>query len=172
MELTTYPNQRQIAIHKCDGKQNYSKIDRAANLRAMSTLGYSAYMLYMRLCMNATDFKMILSKAAICDETSLTKNVYYAAFKKLEEQGYLVKKPNTECLFDFYEDPSLAATASPKSGKSPTQNRESTSLKRVENILNNIENTAGEVAIASSPGDENKKASTPINNKKRIFADI
>lgn len=72
MAYNTRPNQRKVTIHKCDGKKNYSKIDRTANKKAMSKLGYSAYMLYMLFCMNATDFEMILSKAAICSETSLT----------------------------------------------------------------------------------------------------
>ena len=129
MELNTYPNQRRITIHKCDGKKNYSKIDREANLRAMSTLGYSAYMLYMRLCMNATDFKMILSKEIVCSETSLTKNPYYAGFDKLVDKGYLVRKPGFKCLFDFYEDPSLAGSR-PEKGKVRPQKQEVCPQKR------------------------------------------
>lgn len=171
MELTTYPNQRQIAIHKCDGKKKYSKIDIAANLKAMNTLGYSAYMMYMRLCMNATGFKMILSKAIVCDETSLTKNTYYAAFAKLEEKGYLVQRPNTECLFDFYEDPDLAS-GRPETGKVRTEKRESESLKQAENIKEYIENTARGGAGALPAGDGKEEQLIIAVNKKHVFADI
>ena len=168
MELTTYPNQRQIAIHKCDGKKKYSKIDIAANLKAMNTLGYSAYMMYMRLCMNATGFKMILSKAIVCDETSLTKNTYYAAFAKLEEKGYLVQRPNTKCLYDFYEDPDLG-NAHPKNGEVRTGKQKSKAPKQVENIKNNIENKARGSADALPPGEKDKEK---LNKIHRVFRDF
>ena len=53
MTFITSPNQRKVTIHKCDGKKNYSKIDRTANKKAMSKLGYSAYMLYMLFCIRS-----------------------------------------------------------------------------------------------------------------------
>lgn len=171
MELTTYPNQRQITIHKCEGKKNYSKIDKAANLKAMSTLGYSAYMLYMRLCMNATDFKMILSKEIVCSETSLTKNPYYAGFDKLVREGYLVLKPGSKCLYDFYEDPCLVS-ACPEKGKVYTEKRESVSPKKAENIKKYIENTARGGACALPAGEKDKESCNTVALKKRVFADI
>lgn len=171
MEFVPNPNQRRITIHKCDRKKNYTKIDVAANKKAMSTLGYSAYMMYMLFCMNATDFNVILSKAAVCNETSLTKNVYYAAFDKLVEAGYLVLRPNRKCLFDFYEDPSLACVQNPERGKVPPQIRESVSQKQVENILN-IENSARGITDVSPTGEEEKRMIQIATHKSRVFADI
>ena len=107
MEFMTSPNQRRITIHKADKQKGYTKIDTQACKRAMATLGYSAFMLYMYFCMNATNFQLILSAAALCAETNLKRNTYYVAFKELVDTGYLVCKPGTECLFDFYEDPAL-----------------------------------------------------------------
>ena len=125
----------------------------------------------MRLCMNATDVKMVLSKVAVCDETSLTKNTYYAAFAKLVEKGYLVQRPNTKCLYDFYEDPDLG-NAHPKNGEVRTGKQKSEDPKRVENIkkYGNIEARGG--ADALLPGDKNKKMYDTVDNKKRVFADI
>lgn len=171
MEFVPNPNQRRITIHKCDRKKNYSKIDVAANRKAMATLGYSAYMMYMLFCMNATDFNMILSMVAVCNETSLTRNVYYESFNKLVEKGYLVLRPNTKCLFDFYEDPSLACAKNPERGKASPQIRESVSQKQVENILN-IENSARGITDVSPTGEEENQMIQIAVHKSRVFADI
>jgi len=171
MEHTTYPNQRQITIHKCDEPKGYSKIDVAANKLAMSSLNYSAYMLYMLLCMNATGFTMSLSKAAICNETSLTKNPYYAGFNTLVEAGYLVQRPGSKCLFDFYEDPSLACPC-PEKGKTHTGKREIPSPKQAENIKKYKNNKARGGADALPSGDENQNESNTVAIQRRVFADI
>ena len=171
MEHTTYPNQRQITIHKCDEPKGYSKIDVAANKLAMSSLNYSAYMLYMLLCMNATGFTMSLSKAAICNETSLTKNPYYAGFNTLVEAGYLVQRPRSKCLFDFYEDPSLACPC-PEKGKTHTGKRESPSLKRAENIKIYRKTEARGGANALPSGEENNNERNIVNYNEHVFADI
>ena len=172
MNNNTYPNQRRVTIHKCESKRNYSKIDIQASKNAMRTLGYSAYMLYMYFCMNATSFQVNCSRVAICNETGLSKNVYYNAFEKLVVEGFLVRKPGTQCLFDFYESPILACISNPESGKARPQNRENSSPKQVENIKNNIENIARGSAQARSTG-ENK---TPIKSfdrtKKRLRIDM
>ena len=167
MNQSTYPNQRRVTIHKCDRKKNYSKLDLDANRTAMGKLGYSAYMLYMYFCMNATGFKAFPSRVAICAETSISKNVYYSAFDKLVAEGYIVPKPGTQCLFDFYEDPSLAEGINPETGKSPTPNQESMSPKQVENILNNIENIARGGATAHPTGDENGTSTATTGPRKK-----
>ena len=173
MTQTMYPNQRRVTIHKCDRKKNYSKLDVDANRTAMGKLRYSSYMLYMYFCMNATDFKVFPSRVAICAETSLSKNVYYSAFDELITEGYLVPKPGTQCLFDFYEDPSLAGGSNPKTGKSTTQIREKAPLKQVENTLNNIENTTRGGAIAHPTGDGNEQQSPSQERpKRRLFIDM
>lgn len=172
MTFITSPNQRKITIHKCDPKKNYSKIATEANKAAMRDLGYSAYMLYMYLCMNASNFNFILSKVAACADTGLSKNVYYTAFHKLIDKGYLVPKPNTQCLFDFYESPDLMSLR-PKTGKKATQTRESTVQKQVENIKKNIENNVRGDAIAPPPDEENEtKKSIAGRTRKRLFADM
>lgn len=172
MTFITSPNQRKVTIHKCDGKKNYSKIDRTANKKAMSKLGYSAYMLYMLFCMNATDFEMILSKAAICSETNLTKNVYYEAFYKLVDEGYLISRHNSKCLYDFYEDPSLATVNNPETGKACPQKRESTSPNQVENIKK-YGNIARGGAIALPTGDENGTSTATTGPRtRRLFVDM
>lgn len=172
MTFITNPNQRKVTIHKCDRKKNYSKIDRKANKKAMSKLGYSAYMLYMLFCMNATDFEMILSKAAICSETSLTKSVYYDAFYKLVNEGYLVSRHNSKCLYDFYEDPSLAPVNNPETSKACPKNQESVSQNQVENIMK-YRNTARGSATALSTGDENRTPpATTTHRKRRLFVEM
>lgn len=171
MTFITSPNQRKVTIHKCDRKKNYSKLDVEANKTAMRKLGYSAYMLYMYFCMNATAFDLILSKAALCAETSLTKNVYYSSFEKLVAEGYLVRKEGTQCLFDFYEDPS-ANTADPKTGSEYTQKRESPHQKQVENTKKYRNTTRGD-ASALPPGDENRTSTASgTHGKRRLFVDM
>lgn len=169
MTFMTNPNQRKVTIHKRDRKTNYSKIDVKSNKTAMSKLGYSAYMLYMYFCMNATAFDLILSKTALCSETSLTKNVYYSAFEKLVAEGYLVRKPGTQCLYDFYEDPCLVPADNPETGKARTEIRENAAPKQVENIKNNIENKARGSADALSPGEKDKEKLNKIHHVFRDF---
>ena len=122
--------------------------------------------------MNATGFQVNCSRVAICNETGLSKNVYYNAFEKLVVEGFLVRKPGTQCLFDFFESPALAYTSNPESGKSCTPSREKPSPNQGENIKNNIENIARGSAQARSTG-ENK---TPIKSfgrtKKRLRIDM
>lgn len=107
-EFITNPNQRRVKIHKMDAANGYTKIDIQRNKQAMADLGYSAYMLYMYFCLNATDFDVIVSKVSICDETGLKETTYHEAFKKLVDKGYMVLKPGKKTLYDFYESPEYA----------------------------------------------------------------
>ena len=147
MEFITNPNQRRICIFKVESETGYTKLNVASNRTAMAQLGYSAYMLYMYFCINATGFNLILSKVALCSETKLSANMYYAAFNELVEKGYLVRKPGTQCLYNFYEDPNRAG-AIPKNRTTRIEKQESRPQKAVENIKN-IKNTANGNAEAS-----------------------
>ena len=172
MNFIPNPNQRRVTIHKCDGKKNYSKIDREANFEAMRKLGYSAYMLYMIFCLNATGFKMYPSKAHICAETKLSKNVYYDAFSKLIDEGYLVRKGDSNCIFDFFEAPSLPEKTVPEKGKTYTSNGENMSPKQVENIKKYKNKTAGGGHDVPSPDRKNSDSTGLSVKKRRVFADI
>ena len=125
----------------------YTKLNIASNRTAMEQLGYSAYMLYMYFCINATGFNLILSKVALCSETKLSANTYYAAFNELVEKGYLVRKPGTQCLYNFYEDPARAG-AIPKNRTTRIEKQESRPQKAVENIKNTFQLT-DDVAIGT-----------------------
>lgn len=166
-EFITSPNQRRVSIHKCDQASGYTKIDRAVNRAAMKALSYSAYMLYMIFCTNATGFEMILSPVAIMAETGLSRNTYYDAFNELVDKGYLVSKPGTKCLFDFYEDPGqveIARATVLKNGKARPQKQDKVYQKTAENILN-IKNT----------GDRRSSEALltiPTEKKKTIFVDM
>ena len=173
MNIETYPNQRRVTIHKCETRKNYSKVDIQANKNAMRVLGYSAYMLYMYFCMNATAFQVICSKVAICNETGLSKNVYYNAFEKLVDNGYLVCKEGTKCLFDFYESPKPTRAQTPESGKPHPPISEHASQKQVENIYNIENNIARKCAKTHSPGVKDTGSITSSGRtKKRLFIDI
>lgn len=126
----TNPNQRQITIHKANGKKGYNKVNITANKAALVSLQPSAYKLYMYFNMNADNFRFIPSAVAIQADTGLSPNTYYAAFHSLKDQGYLVQRPGYKTLFDFYEEPVLQNLV-----ERPTKNCESTSQKTAENIL-------------------------------------
>lgn len=181
MEFMMSPNQRRITIHKADKQKGYTKLDTQACKRAMATLGYSAFMLYMYFCLNATNFQLVLSASALCAETNLTRNTYYAAFKELIDKGYLVCKPGTECLFDFYEDPVLhrGKKASDKKRTDCTEKQDMPYRKTGENILN-TKNRGRADALATENG--NSTAGTDVRRvlpgnmeqeyARRVFTDI
>jgi hypothetical protein len=181
MEFITSPNQRRITVHKADKQKGYTKIDPQACKRAMATLGYSAFMLYMYFCLNVTNFQLILSTAALCAETSLTRNTYYAAFNELVNKGYLVCKPGTECLFDFYEDPALrkGAKVPAKKQTESTQKQDTPYRKTGENILNTKKRGRADALTTetgnSAAGTDVRRA-LPGNMEReyasRVFVDI
>lgn len=166
-EFITSPNQRRVSIHKCDQPSGYTKIDRTVNRAAMKALSYSAYMLYMIFCTNATGFEMILSPVAIMAETGFSRNTYYDAFNELVDKGYLVCKPGTKCLFDFYEDPKrerVVETTIPKKGKAHAKKQDKAYQKTEENILN-IKKTRDRRSSEDLPA-------IPTEKKKTIFIDL
>ena len=178
MTFLTSPNQRRITVHKQKG---YTKIDPQACKSAMARLGYSAFMLYMYFCLNATNFQLVLSMVTLCAETGLKRNTYYAAFKELMDKGYLVCKPGTECLFDFYEDPALRKgdQEAAKKQTGSTQKQDTTYQKPGENTMKtkfrgradaltteNGNSTAGTDVRRALPGNMERDYAS------HVFADI
>ena len=89
MEYSPVPNQRRVTIHKVDQPQFYTKIDPASCKQAMGSLHYSTFKLYMYFCLNATNFVLFPTPLVFCDEISLPRNTYYAAFDELLKKAIL-----------------------------------------------------------------------------------
>ena len=185
MEFITSPNQRQVIIQKVDQPSGYTKIDTRSLKEALGKLSYSAFMLYMYFCANATGFRMILSPQVICRETAFTRNTYYDAFRELVQKEYLVAKPGSQTHFVFYETPSLRGerednpknrTVRPENGKAHTEKQESMYQKTSENIKN-TQNTQFQVRAGardleydrSSSGMQSRQASSDTEEDGASF---
>ena len=166
MEYSPVPNQRRVTIHKVDQPQFYTKIDPASCKQAMGSLHYSAFKLYMYFCLNATNFVLFPTPSVFCDEISLPRNTYYAAFDELREKGYLVSVPGKPCLFDFYENPCLhsANTTSPKTRTQRTRKQESPYQKPAENTYKTM-NQGHAVAM---PLDNDTCTASPTRNEEPL----
>lgn len=181
MTFLTSPNQRRITVHKADKQKGYTKIDPQACKSAMARLGYSAFMLYMYFCLNATNFQLVLSMVTLCAETGLKRNTYYAAFKELVDKGYLVCKPGTECLFDFYEDPAQREElkGAAKKQTNTTEKQDIPYRKTGENILK-TKNRGRADALTTENGNSTAgtdvRRALPGNMERgyasRVFVDI
>lgn len=155
MEFKSNPNQRRITYHKTEGATGYTKINIKAAREAMSTLSYSAFMLYGYMSLNADNYEDWFSPAILLQRTNLTESTYRKAFSELIEKGYLIQNARWKSHYDFYEggNPVTDESKKNKTGKSEHIQRKSKPgvLKNnTDNIVNIVtppaleERTAGE----------------------------
>ena len=143
MKNAEYPsvsNQRYIVTHKpmsTAGDFTYIRLSRTR--QAMAVLSPSAFMMYMYFSLNADKYEYWLWKTSFLENTGLSKNTYYSAFKELQTLGYLVPRAHSKHVFDFYDSPHLQQTE-PKEGTPYTKKWDDTYQEEVQIINNKTEN--------------------------------
>ena len=101
--ITTYPNQRVINIHREAAKSDFLGIKNQNWQAAARDLGAHALMLYMYLAANADGFNLALSPAAVRQATGMPRSTYQDQFVKLIDKGYLVQGNGN--VYNFFETP-------------------------------------------------------------------
>lgn len=104
--INTVPNQRCLTIHKePTDKQhlftanNLAALDEAAR-RLQSKGGFK---LYMYLAKNQNKYHFALSSNDFCCWSGLGIAAYRTAFEELENQGYLIRKEDSQTNYIFYD---------------------------------------------------------------------
>lgn len=101
----TVPNQRIIEISEkavCNKENPFTAINLEVLQQVMNDLDGAAFKLWCFYEQNAKGYK-VPSGPAYVAKWGIKRTAYYDAFKKLEENGYLVKI--TEGYYKFYEVP-------------------------------------------------------------------
>lgn len=151
MDFITNPNQRRITYRKIAGTTGYTKIDINAARQAMSTLSYSAFMLYSYMALNADNYEEWFSTAILIQRTNLTESTYRKAFSELLDKGYLIQDESWKNHYIFYEgginntgaEQSLSKENSKGKPESiPQISKHSVLKNNTENIVNIVEPTA------------------------------
>ncbi|MBP3427697.1 MAG: hypothetical protein J6M47_05500 [Clostridia bacterium] len=101
--MASFPNQRDIKIHKPKYDGNFVSVDIYEWQEAYATLTRSGFGLYLYCCSNMDGFKLELSSAAVQNALRISDSSYRRAFEELLEHGYIIKKTNTK--FDFFTTP-------------------------------------------------------------------
>ena len=100
---TTYPNQKEIIVHKPKYTGNYMSVGNDEWIEASKKLTYSAFKLYLYMASNCDEYQFALSKKAVQDTIGISDNTYTKVVKELTDNHYLV--PNKGNLYDFYTTP-------------------------------------------------------------------
>ena len=101
--MATFPNQRDVKIHKPAYTENFLQISKEEWQEAYATLTRSGFGLYLYCCGNRNTFKLELSSAAVQNALYISDSSYRRAVEELLEKGYLIKSSNTK--LDFYTSP-------------------------------------------------------------------
>ena len=103
MPLVTYPNQREINIHRERAASNFLGIKNDNWMAASRALGAHALRLYLYLASNADGYRLALSPAAIQQQIGMPTSTYRDQFRKLESMHYI--KHSHGNTYDFFERP-------------------------------------------------------------------
>ena len=105
---TTVPNQHVYVIHREKTKGSFIQIDKENFSKAYRDMSKSsaALGLYIWLVGNKDNFIFAFSPQAIENQLGMARSSCHGAVKKLEELGYLVRRPNSN-YYDFYEETKL-----------------------------------------------------------------
>ena len=103
MPIITYPNQREINIHRERAASNFLGIKNDNWMAASRILGAHALRLYLYLASNADGYRLALSPAAIQQEIGMPTSTYRDQFRRLEALHYI--KHSSGNTYDFYERP-------------------------------------------------------------------
>lgn len=99
----TYPNQREITVHKAPLRNNYLGINKEVFSNACKTLTAHELKLYLYLSANMNNYKFALSQVAVTEFTGMARSTFYDQVHNLINKGYLVHRGGNQ--YDFYEDP-------------------------------------------------------------------
>ena len=155
MPRTTYPNQREINIHRERAASNFLGIKNDNWMAASRILGAHALRLYLYLASNADGYRLALSPAAIQQQIGMPVSTYRDQFRKLEALHYI--KYSCGNTYDFYEQPYDTAfnTAATEKGK----------MKGTAAVLS-FEDAAAAAVNEESPVDNVMAEDREINNSK------
>lgn len=103
MASFTFPNQRQVRIHREPIESDFLGIKNENWQAASRDLGAHGLRLYLYLAANANNFMLALSPAAVRQAIGMARSTYSDYFQILLEKGYIVA--NSKGSFDFYERP-------------------------------------------------------------------
>ena len=94
---------KEVAVHKAKSNKDnpYFIVNKASNIKAMSTLSRAGFMLYMYFMQNDESYTFILRRTHVMKITGLSKTSYYEAFNNLVEHGYLIDAGDG---YEFYEE--------------------------------------------------------------------
>ena len=101
--VTTYPNQRTVRIHREAAKSDFLGIKNENWQAASRDLGPHGLRLYLYLASNADGFNLALSPADARQKVGIPRSTYGDQFQILLDKGYLVQ--NHGNTYDFYEVP-------------------------------------------------------------------
>ena len=100
---TTYPNQRQVKIHRERASSDFLGIKNENWQAAARDLRPHALALYLYLAANADNYTLALSPAAVRQSIGMARSTYHDQFQVLVDKGYLVS--NGGSTYDFFEIP-------------------------------------------------------------------
>lgn len=101
---TTYPNQKEIIVHKPVYTENYMSVGNDEWIEASKRLTYNAFKLYLYMASNCNEYQFALSKKVVQNTIGMSDNTYSNVVKELINNKYLVQKDDSN-LYDFYTIP-------------------------------------------------------------------
>ena len=101
--MVTYENQKTIHIHKDKCTKDFMQVQNQHIREAYRILNSSGMPVYIYLAGNSDGFDLALSRKAVMDEMSISKDTYHRGVKNLEDNEYLVHAHGN--TYDFYTRP-------------------------------------------------------------------
>ena len=97
-----YPDQQAVFIHKYTGhrRDQYFTMDKLRCNKAMRVLNGNAFKLYVYLCQNNDNSKIILSGKKFGEVLGVPKRSYIIAKQELIKKRYLIQREDGD--YDFY----------------------------------------------------------------------
>lgn len=103
----TFPNQKVIHINKPNLDGNYLSVGINDWAEASKNLSPNTFKVYLYIASNADGFDLALSRQAVMNLLSISKDSYIRAVKELEDKHYIVLKQGN--IYDFYTVPMYAS---------------------------------------------------------------
>ena len=159
--ITTYPHQRTIKIHRETAKTDFLGIKNENWQAASRDLGAHALRLYLYLASNADGFNLALSQRAAERDIGIPRSTYYDQFRVLENKGYLKHLHGN--TYEFFETP---------------QPRDRTSTNEFSDRINFTADEQGTPPVANSILSEDRETNNNypttnvINNRKNPIEEV
>lgn len=140
--ITTYPNQRIIKIHRERVNTDFLGIKNENWQAAARDLRPFALVLYLYLASNKDNFSLALSPAAVQSAVGLARSTYNDQFNVLVNKGYLVSRGGN--TYDFYEVPQPRGVYNSLSSSSRVQIFDDDSTTADNDLTDNSEKNPSE----------------------------